>query len=150
MGGPADKTGAGPACQLRLVAAIPPGWADVFLGLRPSAWAVRARERFLAFDDPTRNQFGIVQGGVDPTLRAESARRTVEIGFDGYGIGGLSVGESRDEMLPALAAAIEELPTDQPRYLMGLGDPVGIVESIALGVDLFDDLAARQGELIDL
>lgn len=105
---------------------------------RTAAWAVRARERFLALDDPTRNQFGIVQGGVDPALRAESARRTVEIGFDGYGIGGLSVGESRDEMLPALAAAIDELPADQPRYLMGLGDPVGIVESIALGVDLFD------------
>lgn len=105
---------------------------------RTAAWAVRARERFLAYDDPTRNQFGIVQGGVDPALRAESARRTVEIGFDGYGIGGLSVGESRDEMLPALAAAIDELPADQPRYLMGLGDPVGIVESIALGVDLFD------------
>ena len=62
----------------------------------------------------------------------------MDIGFDGYGIGGLSVGESRDEMLPALAAAIEHLPADRPRYLMGLGDPVGIVESIALGVDLFD------------
>ncbi len=105
---------------------------------RTAAWAVRARDRFRAFDDPTRNQFGIVQGGVDPAMRAESARRTVEIGFDGYGIGGLSVGESRDEMLPALASAIEELPADRPRYLMGLGDPVGIVESIALGVDLFD------------
>lgn len=105
---------------------------------RTLAWAERARGRFLALDDPTKNQFGIVQGGVDPAMRAESAKRTVEIGFDGYGIGGLSVGEPRDEMLPALAAAIEHLPDDQPRYLMGLGDPVGIVESIALGVDLFD------------
>ena len=83
-------------------------------------------------------QFGIVQGGVDHAMRAESAERTVDIGFDGYGIGGLSVGESRDEMLPALAAAIERLPADRPRYLMGLGDPVGIVEAIALGVDMFD------------
>ncbi len=105
---------------------------------RTAAWAVRARDRFRALDDPTRNQFGIVQGGVDPAMRAESAERTVAIGFDGYGIGGLSVGESRDEMLPALAAAIEHLPADRPRYLMGLGDPVGIVESIALGVDMFD------------
>lgn len=105
---------------------------------RTAAWAARARRAFHALEDPARNQFGIVQGGVDPTLRIESAQRTVDIGFDGYGIGGLSVGESRDEMLPALAAAIDHLPPDRPRYLMGLGDPVGIVESIALGVDLFD------------
>ena len=56
-------------------------------------------------------------------MRAESARRTVALGFDGYGIGGLSVGETRDEMLPALAAALEHLPADRPRYLMGVGDP---------------------------
>ncbi|CAN5507919.1 tRNA guanosine(34) transglycosylase Tgt [soil metagenome] len=85
-----------------------------------------------------QQQYGIVQGGVDEALRAESARRTVAIGFDGYGIGGLSVGEPRDEMLPALAAAVAELPADRPRYLMGVGDPVGLVEAIALGVDMFD------------
>lgn len=105
---------------------------------RTAAWARRARAAFDALEDPAGNQFGIVQGGVDPDLRVESAQRTVDIGFDGYGIGGLSVGESRDEMLRALAAAIECLPADRPRYLMGVGDPVGIVESIALGVDLFD------------
>lgn len=119
---------------------------------RTAAWAQRARDTFLALDDPARNQFGIVQGGVDPALRSESAERTVAIGFDGYGIGGLSVGESRDEMLPALEAAIAQLPTDQPRYLMGLGDPVGIVESIARGVDLFDCVLptrhARHGTLL--
>jgi queuine tRNA-ribosyltransferase len=82
--------------------------------------------------------FGIVQGGVDERLRAESAQRTVDIGFDGYGIGGLSVGETRAEMLPALAAAVHELPADTPRYLMGVGDPVGMLEAIALGVDQFD------------
>jgi queuine tRNA-ribosyltransferase len=82
--------------------------------------------------------FGIVQGGSDPTLRAESARRTVALEFDGYGIGGLSVGESREEMLPALAAALAELPTDRPRYLMGVGDPASMIEAIALGVDQFD------------
>jgi queuine tRNA-ribosyltransferase len=105
---------------------------------RTADWAARARHAFSALEDPARNQFGIVQGGVDPVLRAESAQRTVDIGFEGYGIGGLSVGESRDEMLPALAATIEQLPENRPRYVMGLGDPVGIVESIALGVDLFD------------
>lgn len=105
---------------------------------RTAEWAARARNAFLALEDPKRNQFGIVQGGTDPGLRVESAERTVAIGFDGYGIGGLSVGESRDLMLPALAAAIEHLPADRPRYLMGVGDPVGIVESIALGVDMFD------------
>ena len=82
--------------------------------------------------------FGIVQGGVSETMRIESARRTVEVGFDGYGIGGLSVGETREQMLPALAAALSELPTDQPRYLMGVGDPASLVEAVALGVDQFD------------
>lgn len=105
---------------------------------RTADWAHRARRHFLDLDDPSRYQFGIVQGGVDAAMRAESAQRTVDIGFDGYGIGGLSVGESRDDMLPALEAAIAHLPSDRPRYLMGLGDPVGIVESIARGVDLFD------------
>jgi queuine tRNA-ribosyltransferase len=102
---------------------------------RTAAWAARASRA------PRREGqalFGIVQGGVDEALRDESARRTVEIGFDGYGIGGLSVGESRAEMLPALAAALAVLPTDAPRYLMGVGDPAGLVEAIGLGVDLFD------------
>ena len=82
--------------------------------------------------------FGIVQGGVDERLRAESAQRTVALDFDGYGIGGLSVGETRGEMLPALAAALAHLPTDRPRYLMGVGDPASLVEAVALGVDQFD------------
>jgi queuine tRNA-ribosyltransferase len=79
-----------------------------------------------------------VQGGISESMRAESAQRTAEMGFDGYGIGGLSVGETREEMLPALAAAISQLPTDQPRYLMGVGDPAALVEGVALGVDQFD------------
>ncbi|HET9542831.1 MAG TPA: tRNA guanosine(34) transglycosylase Tgt, partial [Acidimicrobiales bacterium] len=82
--------------------------------------------------------FGIVQGGVDVDLRAESAERTVALEFDGYGIGGLSVGETLAEMLPALDATTTRLPADQPRYLMGVGDPVGLLEGIARGVDLFD------------
>ena len=116
---------------------------------RTAAWAARAR----VVPRPDGQQlFGIVQGGTDEALRRESARRTVDLDFDGYGIGGLSVGEPRDEMLPALAAALEELPGDRPRYLMGVGDPVAIVEAIALGVDMFDCVLptrlARHGTLL--
>ena len=74
------------------------------------------------------------------------------IGFDGYAVGGLSVGESRDEMLTTLAAVLPHLPEDQPRYLMGLGDPIGIVEAVALGIDLFDCVLptrfARHGTIL--
>ncbi|HEV7887095.1 MAG TPA: tRNA guanosine(34) transglycosylase Tgt [Acidimicrobiales bacterium] len=106
---------------------------------RTAAWAARAR-RTHGRGERANDQalFGIVQGGVDPELRRESARRTVEFGFDGYGVGGFSVGEPRHEMLPALATTLEELPEDKPRYLMGVGDPIGLVEAIALGVDMFD------------
>ncbi|MGA1105292.1 MAG: tRNA guanosine(34) transglycosylase Tgt [Ilumatobacteraceae bacterium] len=102
---------------------------------RTSAWASRARAAHRRSD---QSLFGIVQGGVSTAMRSESARRTVELDFDGYGIGGLSVGETREEMLPALAAAIEHLPDDRPRYLMGVGDPASMIEAIALGVDQFD------------
>ncbi|HVE46340.1 MAG TPA: tRNA guanosine(34) transglycosylase Tgt [Acidimicrobiales bacterium] len=102
---------------------------------RTLAWAARCRG---ARRSGTQALFGIVQGGVDPSLRAESAKRTVEIGFDGYAVGGLSVGEGRAEMLDSLAAAVEQLPADQPRYLMGVGDPVGLVAAIGLGIDMFD------------
>jgi queuine tRNA-ribosyltransferase len=102
---------------------------------RTAAWAERARAAHTRTDQAL---FGIVQGGVSEAMRAESAKRVVELEFDGYGIGGLSVGESRAEMLPALAAAIAELPVDRPRYLMGVGDPAALVEAVALGVDQFD------------
>jgi queuine tRNA-ribosyltransferase len=116
---------------------------------RTAAWAARARAT------PRRDGqllFGIVQGGTDEALRRESAQRTVALDFDGYAVGGLSVGETRAEMLPALAAALQELPADRPRYLMGVGDPAGIVEAIALGVDMFDCVLpsrlARHGTLL--
>ncbi|MEZ5208387.1 MAG: tRNA guanosine(34) transglycosylase Tgt [Acidimicrobiales bacterium] len=121
---------------------------------RTAAWAERARR---AMDErrsegSTQALFGIVQGGVDEALRRQAAERTVAIGFDGYGIGGLSVGESRAEMLPALAAATAVLPVEQPRYLMGVGDPLGMLEAIARGVDLFDCVLptrlARHGTLL--
>ncbi|MYH72010.1 MAG: tRNA guanosine(34) transglycosylase Tgt, partial [Acidimicrobiia bacterium] len=107
---------------------------------RTAAWAARARRRFLEQEghEAGASQFGIVQGGTDPDLRAESAERTIEVGFDGYAVGGLSVGEPQHQMLAALAATVPRLPTDQPRYFMGLGDPVGLVECVALGVDMFD------------
>lgn len=102
---------------------------------RTHAWAARARDAHRRTD---QSLFGIVQGGTSPSLRAESARRIAEIGFDGYAIGGLSVGETRPEMLESIAACIDLLPRDQPRYLMGVGDPASLVEAVALGVDQFD------------
>ena len=102
---------------------------------RTATWAARCKA---AHRGQGQALFGIVQGGVDLALRKESAARTVEVGFDGYAVGGLSVGESREEMLAALAAAVAELPAGVPLYLMGVGDPVGLVEAVALGVDMFD------------
>jgi len=119
---------------------------------RTAAWATRARATFLAQERPELSQFGIVQGGTDGPLRQESAERTLAIGFDGYALGGLSVGESRDAMLATLAATLPLLPEHQPRYLMGLGDPLGIVEAVALGIDLFDCVLptrfARHGTIL--
>ncbi|MDA2968225.1 MAG: tRNA guanosine(34) transglycosylase Tgt [Actinomycetota bacterium] len=102
---------------------------------RTSNWAARAKATHTRAD---QSLFGIVQGGIDPVLRQESAKITANLEFDGYGIGGLSVGETREEMLVALAAAIEHLPHDRPRYLMGVGDPASLVEAVNLGVDQFD------------
>ncbi len=103
---------------------------------RTADWAARAKAGHRRTED--QSLFGIVQGGDDVGLRIESARRTVELDFDGYAVGGLSVGESREQMLPALRAALDQLPADQPRYFMGLGDPIGIIEAVALGVDMMD------------
>ncbi len=102
---------------------------------RTAAWAGRARA---SHQREGQSLFGIVQGGTDEALRAESARRTAALDFDGYGIGGLSVGETRSEMMPALAAALAQLPSDRPRYLMGVGDPASLVEAVLAGVDQFD------------
>jgi queuine tRNA-ribosyltransferase len=115
---------------------------------RSLRWANRARTRLLALKsgsvdgvlvtNPGQVQFGIVQGGVFPALREESAARTVEIGFEAYAIGGLSVGEPIDEMYAIAAATASRLPSDRPRYLMGAGTPEDLVEAVARGVDLFD------------
>jgi len=103
---------------------------------RTLRWGERAVASRTRTDDQAL--FGIVQGGVDLELRASAAQRTAAIEFDGFGIGGLSVGERRAEMVPAIAATTAELPPGKPRYVMGLGDPAGMVEAVALGVDLFD------------
>lgn len=107
---------------------------------RTSLWAERGRQAFLGHADAAgrQSQFGIVQGGTDDALRRESAERIVSLDFDGYAVGGLSVGEDRSEMLHGLDSCMDILPTDRPRYFMGLGDPIGIVESVARGVDMFD------------
>ena len=83
-------------------------------------------------------RFGIAQGGVDPELRGRSIEGIVELPFDGYALGGLAVGESRAEMLDAVAWAAPALPAERPRYFMGLGDAEGILEVVARGIDMFD------------
>jgi queuine tRNA-ribosyltransferase len=99
----------------------------------------------------SQSLFGIVQGGMDRELRKESAERTVEIGFPGYAIGGLSVGEPRDLTREIVESTLEHLPADKPRYLMGVGTPEEIVEYSSLGVDMMDCVlptrAARHGLL---
>ena len=99
----------------------------------------------------TQSLFGIVQGGMDTALRKESAERTIEIGFDGYAIGGLSVGEPRAKTREVVEATLEYLPADKPRYLMGVGTPEEIVEYANLGIDMMDCVlptrAARHGLL---
>jgi queuine tRNA-ribosyltransferase len=128
---------------------------------RTLRWAERSRQRLLSLRDGAPDgvvvsntgqaQFGIVQGGVFEDLREESARRTVEIGFEGYALGGLSVGEPIDEMYRIVERTAPILPHGQPRYLMGVGTPQDLVESVARGIDLFDCVLptrnARNGQL---
>lgn len=102
---------------------------------RTLRWAARCIEAHTRSDQAL---FGIVQGGVDLDLRAESARATAELGFEGLAIGGLSVGESAEERNAALTAAVSELPAEKPRYVMGLGDTDGLLDAIVRGADMFD------------
>ncbi|NLF30384.1 MAG: tRNA guanosine(34) transglycosylase Tgt [Planctomycetes bacterium] len=102
---------------------------------RSAAWAARCRAAQRRDDQAL---FAIQQGGVDPELRAESARRIVELDLPGYAIGGLSVGEGHDAMMRVLDAADGQFPRKKPRYLMGVGEPRDLLGAIARGVDLFD------------
>ncbi len=98
-------------------------------------WAERSRDAHHRGDQAL---FGIVQGGTNLDLRAESAARTAALGFDGFGIGGLSVGEPAGERNRAIEVTVAELPEDKVRYVMGLGDPEGVMDAIERGADLFD------------
>jgi queuine tRNA-ribosyltransferase len=98
-------------------------------------WAKRCKS---AHADSKAALFGIVQGGMYPDLRRESLDALLEIGFDGYAIGGLSVGEPKDEMMLVLDNLVGHLPADQPRYLMGVGTPSDLVEAVSRGIDMFD------------
>lgn len=99
-------------------------------------WARRSKVAF--GEQPGHACFGIVQGGIYPRLRVQSAAMLKEIGFEGYAVGGLAVGEGHQAMLDMLDVTVPHLPTDRPRYLMGVGKPVDIVESVVRGIDMFD------------
>jgi len=129
---------------------------------RSARWAARCRERLqrlrqgpvvgVTVTNPGQAQFGIVQGGIHPGLRTESVQATLEIGFEGYAIGGLSVGEPPAVMYDVVGHTAPQLPADQPRYLMGTGMPDDLIECVARGIDLFDCVLptrnARNGQLI--
>jgi queuine tRNA-ribosyltransferase len=116
---------------------------------RTHAWAERCKA---AHSRPDQALFGIVQGGIYPALRAESARILTGLDFPGYAIGGLAVGETKEQMYATLDATCPHLPVHKPRYLMGVGAPEDIVKSVARGVDLFDCVLptriARNGTLL--
>jgi queuine tRNA-ribosyltransferase len=128
---------------------------------RSVRWAGRCRQRLtelrsgpvdgVTVTNPGQVQFGIVQGGLFPDLRRESVDATVAVGFEGYAIGGLSVGEPVDEMYAITGETASRLPREQPRYLMGAGTPVDLIESVARGIDMFDCVLptrnARNGQL---
>ena len=129
---------------------------------RSVRWARRARARMLQLragpvpgvtvTNPGQAQFGIIQGGTDLALRTESVQATIDIGFEAYAIGGLSVGEPVDVMYDVVAHTAPLLPADRPRYLMGTGLPDDLVECVAHGIDMFDCVLptrnARNGQLL--
>ncbi len=113
-------------------------------------WARRSKDEFVRLGNPNA-LFGIVQGGVYTTLRRESVEKLLEIGFDGYAVGGLAVGEPKEEREHILDFTLDLLPQNKPRYLMGVGKPEDIVEGVRRGVDMFDCVMptrnARNGHL---
>jgi queuine tRNA-ribosyltransferase len=142
--------------------AFPAERDDVAASMQRSVrWAARCRQRLdvlrqgppvdVTVTNHGQAQFGIVQGGVFQDLRDESADATVAIGFEGYAIGGLSVGEPAEVMYAVTAGTARRLPAEQPRYLMGAGTPEDLVECVARGIDMFDCVMptrnARNGQL---
>jgi queuine tRNA-ribosyltransferase len=133
----ADLLGADISMQLDECVSWPAEEARAAEAMRLSArWAERCRTAFGHRDDQAL--FGIQQGSTFEHLRRESAERLQEVGFDGYAIGGLAVGEGHDAMCEVLDYAPGMLPADRPRYLMGVGKPIDIVEAVTRGVDMFD------------
>jgi queuine tRNA-ribosyltransferase len=130
--------GADIAMQLDECVQLPAAPADVERAMRLSLrWAERCKRAFETA--PARHAlFGIVQGGDNERLRAESARALIDLGFDGYAIGGLAVGESEEVMLRIVAATAPALPAGRPRYLMGVGTPSDLLQAIGHGIDMFD------------
>ena len=100
-------------------------------------WAKRSKDEFTRLGNKN-SLFGIIQGGSDEALREESLKGLTDIGFDGYALGGLAVGEGQDLMFDTISATTPHLPTDKPRYLMGVGRPSDIVGAVLRGVDMFD------------
>jgi queuine tRNA-ribosyltransferase len=124
--------------QLDECVKLPAADNDVERAMRLSLrWAERCK---LAFEGAPagRALFGIMQGGASPRLRQESARTLVGVGFQGYAIGGLAVGEPQDVMLKMVEACVAELPADRPRYLMGVGEPEDLLLAVERGIDMFD------------
>ena len=113
----------------------------MWLSLR---WAERCKRAFEGAS-PGRALFGIVQGGTLPKLRQQSTRALVSIGFPGYAIGGLAVGEPQDVMLRMVEASVSELPSDKPRYLMGVGEPDDLLLAVERGIDMFDCVLPTRG-----
>jgi queuine tRNA-ribosyltransferase len=131
-----EQLGSDVAMVLDHVVALPNTRDVIADAMRRSVrWAERCKAAATRAD---QTQFAIVQGGLDAELRAESAEKLVAIDFIGYAIGGLSVGETPAEMYTAIDVTIPHLPRDRPRYLMGVGRPVDLLEAIGRGVDLFD------------
>ncbi|HEY1473831.1 MAG TPA: tRNA guanosine(34) transglycosylase Tgt [Pseudolabrys sp.] len=130
--------GADISMQLDECLKLPASREEIARAMRLSLrWAERS---WRAFENVRggRALFGIVQGGDDLALRQDSARALIEIGFDGYAIGGLAVGEPQDVMLKIVAETAPALPADRPRYLMGVGTPDDLLEAVARGIDMFD------------
>jgi queuine tRNA-ribosyltransferase len=126
------------AMQLDECVKLPADHGEIERAMKLSLrWAERSKR---AFERAAVGQalFGIVQGGDDQRLRAQSARTLADIGFDGYAIGGLAVGETQEVMLKVVAETAPALPKERPRYLMGVGTPADIVEAVARGIDMFD------------
>jgi queuine tRNA-ribosyltransferase len=133
----ADFIGADIVMQLDECTAFPCEEAPAARSMELSArWAQRCKDAFGARQ--AQALFGIVQGSTYSHLRRESAEKLKEIGFDGYAIGGLAVGEGHDRMLEIIEATAPHLPAERPRYLMGVGKPIDLLESVARGVDMFD------------